>query len=117
MVTSILESVKQMCSVYPEDDNFDSELIIYTNSALAVLIQLGVGSRKTFSISSSAEKWTDFLDVTDSNFELIKTCTFLKVRLMFDPPQNSFLVNSIQEQIKELEFRIELNASASSDEE
>ena len=66
----------------------------------------------------SVGRWTEFYSITDKNnvweeftqgrkdLEIIKSFVYLKVRLMFDPPQNSFLVDSIEKQISEYEWRI-----------
>ena len=106
-VFSILESIKQMLGIASEDINFDRELIIYINGALMIINQLGVGP-VGYSIKDETNTWDEFLlDRTD--LELVKTCVYLRVRLIFDPPQNSFLVAAIKEQITEYEWRIELN--------
>jgi len=110
-MVSILDSIKTMCGISSDDDGFDSEMIMYINSVLGILTQLGIGPSAGFSISDSVDVWADFLEPTHPDFELIKTYTYSKVRLMFDPPQNSFLVDALKQQISELEWRIELNAS------
>ena len=106
---SILDSIKYMLGgqALVNDVNFDSEIILHTNGALMILSQLGVGPLTGFTISSSAEQWTDLIG-DRKDLELIKTDAYLRVRLMFDPPQNSFLVKSIEDQIKEYDWRIEL---------
>lgn len=38
--------------------------------------------------------------------ELLKSYVHLKVKLLFDPPSSSALIEVINSQIKELEFRI-----------
>lgn len=105
-ITSILDSIKQMLGVEPSDDSFDGELIIFINSALSTVNKLGVGS-DGFRIADNTAIWTDFLlDRTD--LEEVKTNVYLRVRLVFDPPQNSFAINAIKEQIAESTFYIEL---------
>lgn len=106
MIDSILGSVKQMLGIDQSDTSFDNELIMYTNGALMVMTQLGVGPSGGFTITSASEEWTDLLgDRTDLN--LVFTAIYLRVRLIFDPPQNSFLVAAIEEQITEYDWRIE----------
>lgn len=105
-ITSILDSIKQIVTGNVEDTSFDSELIIYINSALSIVNKLGVGP-DGFKITGKNETWSEFLlDRTD--LEEVKTNVYLRVRLMFDPPQNSFLVSAIKEQIEETNFYIEL---------
>jgi len=69
------------------------------------LNQLGVGPLEGYSISGIEEKWSDFLGAV-TNVEAIKSYIYLKVRLLFDPPSNSFLVEAINNQILELEWRL-----------
>ena len=105
MVDSILTSIKGLVGVTPSDTNFDNEIVIHINSALMVLQQLGVGPSTGFYISSDEDLWNDLL-VDRKDLEAVKTYIYLKVKLVFDPPQNSFLVDSIKNMITELEFRL-----------
>lgn len=106
-IDSILDSIKQMIGSESEDTHFDRELIIYINGALMIVNQLGVGPNG-YRITGKENVWAEFIgDRTD--LELIKTDVYLRTRLVFDPPQNSFLVAAIKEQITEYEWRIEWN--------
>ena len=107
MVTeSILDSIKIMLGNSIDDTNFDAELIMFINGALAIINKLGVGLTG-YKISNNSNTWDEFLgDRTD--LEEVKTNVYLRVRLAFDPPQNSFLVTSIKEQIVESTWYIEL---------
>ena len=84
---------------------FETDLIIHINSALSTLTQLGVGSEKGFVVTGTSETWSDFIGEERSDIEMIKSYVYMKVRLMFDPPQNSFLVDSLEKQCKEFEWR------------
>lgn len=106
VMISILDSIKQMLGIEPEDTNFDRELIIHINGALMIINQLGVGP-SGYVITSKENTWTEFL-LDRNDLELVKTAVYLRVRLIFDPPQNSFLVNAIKEQIQEYDWRIEI---------
>lgn len=102
---SILISIKKMLGVDEFCDHFDTEIIIHINSALMVLTQLGVGPSKGFLITDSSQKWNDFVsDRTD--IESIKTYVYMKVKLIFDPPQMSALIDSMNNTIREFEWRI-----------
>ena len=107
VANSILDSIKQMLGINADDTNFDSELIIYINDALMVINQLGVGPNG-YIIEDALNTWDEFL-IDRTDLELVKTNIYLRVRLIFDPPQNSFLVNAIKEQIQEYDWRIEVN--------
>lgn len=104
-MNSILVSIRQLITG-SKDENFDMDLIIHINGALSIVNQLGVGPEEGFSIIGPSEKWTDFIGQR-KDLEMIKTDVHLRVKLVFDPPQNSFLVAAIEKQIQELDWRIE----------
>lgn len=111
VIESILDSVKQAIGgIAPEDTSFDKDLIIFTNGALMVMTQLGVGPATGYSITSSDNKWIEFIG-DRKDLEAVKTDVCLRVRLIFDPPANSFLVKAIEDQIKECDWRITLNTT------
>lgn len=110
---SILDTIKDSLGVPLEDTSFDGSLIMQINAALMVTQQLGVGSSTCVLISSKSDKWSALLgDRTD--LEAVKLYIYLKVRLSFDPPQNSFLVDAITRQITELESRLNIQAEGGS---
>lgn len=88
------------------DTGFDRELIIYINGALSIINKLGVGP-DGYRITDKENTWDEFL-LTRTDLEMVKTNVYLRVRLLFDPPQNSFLVAAIKEQIAEGNWYIEL---------
>ena len=104
---NILDSIKKLLGIDEADLNFDQELIMHINSVFMVLNQLGIGPVGGFKISSNEEVWTDFVG-TRLDLESVKSYIYLKVRLLFDPPQNSFLVGSIEKQIEENEWRLQV---------
>jgi hypothetical protein len=73
------------------------------------LNQLGVGPEEAFKITDDDDVWDTFLE-DHLDLELVKSYIFLKVRLLFDPPQNSFLVNAIEKQIEQFEWRLQVQA-------
>lgn len=103
---SILNSIKKLLGSYEDDTNFDIDLIININTVLAILTQLGVGPREGFSITGSTETWSDFIDSSMVSMEQIKTYIYLKVKLIFDPPMSSTVIEAYKRQIDELEWRI-----------
>lgn len=110
---SILNSIKKMLGIDPEDTTFDSDLIVHINGAISIVNQLGVGPSNGFCITDTTQTWDDFFGSGDV-FELVKQAIYLRVKLIFDPPQNSFLVSSIQKQIEEYDWRIEFHYSQKS---
>lgn len=102
---SILNTVKLALGVDAEYNGFDINILLGINSAISNLNQLGVGPSTGFIVKGEGETWNNFLD--DSILlESAKIYILDKVRLFFDPPTNSFLVDAIQKQIQELEWRL-----------
>lgn len=101
---SILSSIKKQLGVHEEYKHFDDDLIFHINSVFSILTQLGVGPEKGFSISGAEDVWEDFID--EERLEMMKSYIALKVRLIFDPPANSVVKESIQSAINEFEWRL-----------
>lgn len=106
---SILTSIKKLIGYDEEVTQFDQDFIIHINTHLATLRQIGIGPSNGFVIKDASAKWSDFLGDTIL-LETVKTYVYLKTRLVFDPPSNSFVIDSINKIINECEWR--LNATA-----
>lgn len=103
---SILTSIKRLLGIEEEYTQFDPDIIVAINTVFTILTQIGVGSADGFSIEDSSSKWGDYLGENNSLISLVKSYMHYKVKLMFDPPQSSALTEVINNQIKELEYRI-----------
>lgn len=110
---SILLSVKKLLGIDAEYTVFDPDIIIHINTAFAVLNQLGVGPVEGFMIESESEVWDDY--IMDYNFTMTKTFVFLKVKLAFDPPSSTALLESMNRQLDELTWRLEVEGHAHTD--
>lgn len=106
---SILTSIKKVLGIYEEDTSFDIDIIMHINTVFMILRQMGIGPDDGFSVIDSRDTWEDYLDDI-SLIESVKTYVALKVRLIFDPPASSTMVEAINRTISELEWR--LNAQA-----
>lgn len=106
---NILNGIKSLLGIEETDLNFNREIVMHINSALNKLNQLGIGSEDGFKIFTGGEVWEDFID-DRLDLEMIKSYVYLNVRLLFDPPQISFLVSAIQTEISELAWRLQLQA-------
>lgn len=104
MTDSILLTVKKMLGIAEEYHAFDLDIIVNINSIFLTLNQLGVGPKTPYQILGEEETWSDFVDT--NVVPGVQTYVYLKTRLLFDPPTNSFLVDAIQKQIAELEWRM-----------
>lgn len=103
MDDSILNTVKKMLGLEADYTAFDTDIIVFINSALMVLNQLGVG--QSLRITGSTETWASFLDGQE-NLSSVKDLVYLRVRRVFDPPSSSSVLGSIDSQISELEWRL-----------
>ena len=109
---SILTSIKKLLGIAQECTDFDTDLIIHINSVIMILTQLGVGPEKGCTIEDSRDLWKDFLEDDLSKLEAVRTFVYLKVRLIFDPPSNSAVIESINRTISELEWRLNVAAES-----
>lgn len=101
---SILTSVKKDLGIAEAYEHFDSDIIRHINSVFMILNQLGVGPAKCFTITDKYDTWLDFIE--SDQMEAVKSYMYLKVKLLFDPPQSSAAIESINRMISEYEFRL-----------
>lgn len=102
---SILITIKKMLGIDESVTHFDTEVMVNINTELMTLNQLGVGPSTGFSISSNEQTWKDFTGER-KDLDAIKTYIYLKVKLVFDPPTNAFVVDAMTKRASELEWRI-----------
>lgn len=108
---SILTSVKKMLGISEEYTHFDADLIMHINSVFMILTQLGVGPAEGFQISDANSFWTDFVE-EEGNLEAIKSYMYLKVKMIFDPPLSTSVIEAMNRMIGELEFRLNVSAES-----
>lgn len=102
---SILTSIKAQLGIFSEETGFDNDLILNINSVFSTLYQLGVGPDNGFAITDASSTWTEYL-ANEVALNMVKAYMYLKVRMLFDPPSNSAYMNSVNEMIKEYEWRM-----------
>lgn len=102
---SILTSVKKLLGIAEDYTAFDTDIIIHINSVFMILNQLGVGPSKTFAITDKTALWEDFIG-DNPNIEAVKSYVFMKVRMLFDPPQQGSVAESMEKLITEMEWRL-----------
>lgn len=104
---SILDSIKKMLGLMPEYVQFDQDILVFINAAFLSLNQIGIGPEQGFWIRDNTTTWEEYFGI-ETNLEVVKTYIYLKTRLLFDPPANSFVVESMNKQIAEIEFRLSI---------
>ena len=105
MINSILTSVKKILGIAEDYTAFDTDIITHINSVFATLTELGIGPPTGFMIIDDVTTWNHYL-VGDNKLNAVQSYMYLRVRLLFDPPSTSYLITSLQEQAKELEWRL-----------
>ena len=112
---SILTSIKKLLGIIEDYKQFDDDIIMHINTVFLNLSQIGVGPENGFSIQDESVTWSDYLPESYKLFEAVKTYIYLKVRLLFDPPINSAVIESINRNIAEIEWRLNLAAETMSE--
>lgn len=102
---SILQTIKKMIGLEVDYTAYDTDIIVFINSAMMTLQQLGVGPERGFVVTGLTEKWSDFLP-SDTMLEGVKHYIHLCVKMVFDPPTSSFVMESMKAQKEELEWRL-----------
>ena len=102
---SILTSVKKLLGIAEEYEQFDADIIMHINTVFLNLNQIGVGLSEGFLIEDKSSDWSEFVDDT-AQFQAVKTYVYLKVKLLFDPPLSSTVIEAMKNQISELEWRL-----------
>lgn len=101
---TILNTIKKLLGIQQEYEYFDEDIMIHINTAFATLNQLGVGPAEGFYMDDKTALWDDY--ITSINMQMIKSYIYLKVRILFDPPTSSVLMDSMNRSIAEMEWRL-----------
>lgn len=102
---SILTSIKKLLGIAEDYDHFDMDLIMHINSVFLVLTQLGVGPSEGFSIEDKTAEWSEFIS-NPTQLQAVKSYVYLKVKLLFDPPLSSSVLEATNRMIAEYEWRL-----------
>jgi hypothetical protein len=110
MESSILKSTKKILGLADDYTAFDLDVVTHINEAFATLNQLGIGPVGGFRIEDATPEWDDFVyDGEETMLDMIKTYVYLKVGLLFDPPQIGYLIDLKTKQIEQLEYRLSVH--------
>lgn len=109
---SILTSIKKMLGITEEYEHFDADIIMHINTVFADLHLLGVGPKNAFFIEDASATWDQFIPDNDPKFNSVKTYIYQRVRLLFDPPASSAVMDSMQRQIDKFEWSLNIIAES-----
>jgi len=108
MEDSILISTKKILGVSEDYPVFDLDITTHINAAFSFLHQLGI-PEDGFFIEDETDLWSEIPGLIPTQLNLVKTYVYLKVRSLFDPPTTSFLIEATSNQIKEIEWRLNVS--------
>ena len=101
----VLDSIKKVLGDNPGFEYFNPDIIMQINTFFTVLTQIGVGPKEGVFITDNTTTWSDLFG-TDARLNSIKTYIFSRVKLLFNPSQNSSYNEILKDTIKELEWRL-----------
>lgn len=107
---SILTSVKEQLGPGAQHTAFDPQIIEHINSVFFDLEQIGVGPSGGFRIEDDTSGWASYMSPNNTKFEAVKSYMYLRVRLLFDPPLNASVLESMTEQVNKWEWRLSVAA-------
>lgn len=109
VTSSILDSVKKVCGISDDYDVFDQDLLIFINGVILELTQNGIGPEAGFIVTDKNSMWHDFIG-DFPNPGAVATYISLKVKILFDPPSSSFVIDAYKKQLDELIWRLNIEA-------
>lgn len=107
---TVFTDVKKVVGVPEDDHSFDKDLEIYINAALSNLAQVGgILSAGAHVEPHDSVDWRSLTWHVPDKIDLVRQIqayTCLYVRLLFDPPATSFVINAMEKQLDEMIWRI-----------
>lgn len=108
-MSSILDDIKLALGLLPEDDSFDSTIIMHTNSAFGLLYNAtGVGGPGGYAITGRENQWEELYE--DHRLNSIKSYIYIRVKIIFDPHIIGAVLSAHERQFQEMEYRINSEA-------
>lgn len=107
MDENIIDSIKEYVGISDVDSAFDQDIVLHINTVFSTLYQLGIGKSSPYHINTEdTATWAELFSEYSNCVDFIKEYTFLRVRLLFDPPTNSYIMDSLKQTIQEMEYRL-----------
>ena len=105
MQDSILMTIRKLVCGDPYADHFDPDLLVHINACFSILNQLGVGPENGFVVTDETQSWSSYSD-NERVLNMVKTYVTLKVKKIFDPPLTSSVLEAMDKEISQLEWRL-----------
>lgn len=102
---SILNSVKAYLGISEDDEAFDTDILMAINAVMTVLYQMGIGPADApFVVTNTLQTWRSLLG--SDPIGGVREFVCMRVRLLFDPPTNTYVVQALNDQADEFEWRL-----------
>lgn len=105
MQDSILMTIRKLVCGNPYADHFDTDLLVHINTCFSILNQLGVGPENGFVVTDETQSWSSYI-ADNYILNMVKTYVTLKVKKIFDPPLTSSVLEAMDKEISQLEWRL-----------
>lgn len=105
MQDSILMTIRKLVCGDPYADHFDTDLLVHINACFSILNQLGVGPENGFAVTDETQSWSSYI-ADNRTLNMVKTYVTLKVKKIFDPPLTSSVLEAMDKEISQLEWRL-----------
>lgn len=107
MQDSILMTIRKLVCGDPYADHFDTDLLVHINACFSILNQLGVGPENGFVVTDETQSWSSYI-ADNYILNMVKTYVTLKVKKIFDPPLTSSVLEAMDKEISQLEWRLNI---------
>ena len=105
MQDSILMTIRKLVCGNPYADHFDTDILVHINACFSILNQLGVGPENGFVVTDETQSWSSYI-ADNYILNMVKTYVTLKVKKIFDPPLTSSVLEAMDKEISQLEWRL-----------
>lgn len=112
---SILTSIKEDLQIDESNEEFDVTILGHINTAISYLHQMGIGPSKGFLVTGKDDTWGQLLGSEMALLASARTYIYISTKLVFDPPASSAIIDSMNRQKNEAEWRLTEAAADLSD--
>lgn len=105
---SILDSVKKNLGIPLEDRGFDPDILTNINAVIFTLDQIGVNMIDRTEVTGEDDTYSSFFGDDERLNGMLRSYISHKVRLAFDPPTTSSVLDALKQMITEDEWRLSI---------